>query len=215
MPASGCCAGLDQAYSGAAPDFAQLWVVLQRTRRRPQCEDEWHRHHVEPCRGGIPQPLPRTSSDRGGNMTCIDDGILRAHLDGELAGAELAEVTEHLASCGDCRARFENLAAARVQTEEVLGMLAPADNVAINPAMAYAQFTNQFAADPERKSWIERLFVPRWLPIWGLAAFALIVAVFVTFNPVRSWVQYVLYILRVLTILQITVALTRLTSVSD
>jgi len=28
-------------------------------------------------------------------MTCIDDGILRAHLDGELAGADLQEVTEH------------------------------------------------------------------------------------------------------------------------
>src|SRR5258708_3981897 len=215
MPASGCCAGLDQAYSGAAPDFAQLWVVLQRTRRRPQCEDEWHRHHVEPCRGGIPQPLPRTSSERGGNMTCIDDGILRAHLDGELAGAELAEVTEHLASCGDCRARFENLAAARVQTEEVLGMLAPADNVAINPAMAYAQFTNQFAADPERKSWIERLLVPRWRPVWGLAAVALIVAVLVSVNPVRSWAQRVLAMLRVQKIQVVTIDPTTLMSGSE
>ncbi len=80
-------------------------------------------------------------------MNCIHDGILRQHLDGELAGAELVEVTDHLASCADCCARFEKLAAARAQTEEVLGMLAPADNVAINPAMAYAQFTNQFAAD--------------------------------------------------------------------
>ena len=83
-------------------------------------------------------------------MICIDDGILRAHLDDELVGAELAEVTEHLASCEDCRARFGKLAAARVQTEEVLGMLVPADNVAIELAMAYAQFANQFAADRER-----------------------------------------------------------------
>src|SRR5258708_36486810 len=138
MPASGCCAGLDQAYSGAAPDFAQLWVVLQRTRRRPQCEDEWHRHHVEPCRGGIPQPLPRTSSERGGNMTCIDDGILRAQLDGELAGAELAQVTEPLISCADCRACFERLRAERAQMEDLLTPLAPpADSITINPAMAY------------------------------------------------------------------------------
>ena len=36
-------------------------------------------------------------------MNCIHDGILRQHLDGELAGAELVEVTDHLASCADCR----------------------------------------------------------------------------------------------------------------
>ncbi len=148
-------------------------------------------------------------------MTCIDDGILRAHLDGELAGAELAEVTEHLASCGDCRARFEKVAAARVQTKEVLGMLTPADNVAINPAMAYAQFTNQFAADPERKSWIERLLVPRWRPVWGLAAVALIVAVLVSVNPVRSWAQRVLAMLRVQKIQVVTIDPTTLMSSSE
>src|SRR5438309_285800 len=98
MPPSACCAGLDQSYSGAAPDFAQLRVVLQRTRRSPQREDEWHRHHVEPCGGGIPQSLPRTSSERGGTMTCIHEGILRAHIDGELVAVELTEVTEHLVS---------------------------------------------------------------------------------------------------------------------
>src|SRR5580704_19556892 len=135
MPPSAYCAGLDQAYSGAAPDFAQLWVVLQGTRRSPQCEDEWHRHHVEPCRGGIPQPLPRTPSERGGNMTCtnIDDGILRAHLDDELSGTELAELSEHLGSCANCRARFEKLSAETAHTGDLLMTLAPAGDVtAIN-----------------------------------------------------------------------------------
>jgi hypothetical protein len=148
-------------------------------------------------------------------MTCIDDGILRAHLDGELAGSELAEVTEHLASCGDCRARFEKLAAARVQTEEVLGMLAPVDNVAINPAMAYAQFTNQFSADRERETWIERLLAPRWRPVWGLAAVALIVSILVSVNPVRSWAQRVLAMLRVQKIQVVTIDPTTLMSSSQ
>jgi Putative zinc-finger len=148
-------------------------------------------------------------------MTCIDDGILRAHLDSELAGAELAEVTEHLASCGDCRAHFEKLAAARVQTEEVLGMLVPADNVAIEPAMAYAQFANQFAADRERKTWIERLLAPRWRPVWGLAAVVLIVAILVSVNPVRSWAQRVLAMLRVQKIQVVTIDPTTLMSSSE
>ena len=146
-------------------------------------------------------------------MNCIHDGILRQHLDGELAGAELAEVTEHLASCGDCYSRFEKLAAARVQTEEVLGLLAPADNVAINPAMAYAQFTNQFAADRERKTWIERLLAPR--PVWGLATVALIVAILVSANPVRLWAQRVLAMLRVQKIQVVTIDPTTLMSSSE
>ena len=38
-------------------------------------------------------------------MTCIHDGSLRAHLDGELDGVELADVSQHLKSCVECRAR--------------------------------------------------------------------------------------------------------------
>src|SRR5260370_35851537 len=103
MPAGPRRAGLDSARSGATPGPALLRIVLQRTRRSPRREDERHRHDVEPCRGGIPQPLPRTLSERGGIMTCFDDGILRARLDGELAGTELAEVDQHLTSWADSR----------------------------------------------------------------------------------------------------------------
>ena len=111
-------------------------------------------------------------------MSCIYDGNLRQYLDGELAGAELAEVTEHLASCVDCVARLEKAKVAKVQTEAALATLEPAaDDAAINPAMAYAQFTSQFAADREPKTWINRLLAPRLRPAWGLAAVALIVTV--------------------------------------
>ena len=82
-------------------------------------------------------------------MTCIDDGILRAHLDGELAGAELAQVTEHLISCADCRACFAKLHAERAQMEALLTTLAPpADSITINSAMAYARFNNLYQPDP-------------------------------------------------------------------
>src|SRR5258708_6455037 len=217
MPASACCAGVDQAYPGAAPDFAQLWVVLQRTRRGPQCEGEWRRHHVEPCRGGIPQPLPRTSSERGGTMTCIDDGILRAHLDSELAGFELAEVTEHLVSCADCRACFAKLRAERSQMEDLLTTLAPpADSITINPAMVYAQFNQQFGTANEPKAtWIDRLFAPRWRPAWGFAAVAMVVTILVTFNPARTWAQRILAMLRVQKIQVVMIDPTTLMSSSE
>ena len=52
-------------------------------------------------------------------MTCIHDGILRAHLDGQLADRQLAGVTEHLAFCADCRAAREKLRAQRAQMDEL------------------------------------------------------------------------------------------------
>ena len=53
-------------------------------------------------------------------MTCFDDGILRSCLDGELAGTELAEVDQHLASCADCRVRFEKLSAETASARDLL-----------------------------------------------------------------------------------------------
>ena len=139
-------------------------------------------------------------------MTCIHDGTLRCYLDGELAGAVLTDVTEHLASCADCLARLEKLRAMRAQTEMVLATLAPAaDDVTIDPAMAYAQFTNQFAVDHEPKTWINQLLAPRWRPAWGLAAAAVIVSVLVSVNPVRVWAQRVLAMLRIQKIQVVTI----------
>ena len=148
-------------------------------------------------------------------MSCIHDGNLRQYLDGELAGAELAEVTEHLASCQDCAARLEKARVAKTHTEAALATLAPAaDDAAINPALAYAQFTSQFAADREPKTWINRLLAPRLSPVWGLAAVALIVAVSVSVNPVRVWAQRVLAMLRVQKIQVVSIDPTTLMSSS-
>ena len=149
-------------------------------------------------------------------MTCIHHGDLRRHLDGELTDAGLAEVTAHLASCADCRARFQKLDTVRAQSEELLATLAPAaDNVVINPATAYAQFANQFAADREPKNWINRLLAPRWRPAWGLATVALIVAISVSLNPVSSWAQRVLAMLRIRKIQVVTIDPSALMSSSE
>ena len=149
-------------------------------------------------------------------MTCIHDGNLRLYLDGELAGTELAEVTEHLASCAECLARLEKVRTARAETEAVLATLAPAaDDVAINPAMAYAQFTSQFATDRDPKTWINRLLAPRWRPVWGLAMLALIIAILVSVSPVRVLAQRLLAMLRVQKIQVVTIDPTTLMSGSE
>jgi hypothetical protein len=148
-------------------------------------------------------------------MTCIPDGILRRHLDGELPVAELAEVTKHLASCAECRASLDKLGAARALTAQVLETLAPAPNDgAINPSLAYARFSNQFAADRKPENWINWLQAPRWRPVWGLATLALITAILVSVNPLRLWAQRVLAMLRVQKIQVVTIDPTTLMSSS-
>ncbi len=131
-------------------------------------------------------------------MNCIHDGLLRARLDGELAGTELAEVDKHLAACVECRARLERLGAETARADGLLAELTPSAEPDINPAVAYAQFSDQFeVGGMSRASWVSRWFAPRWRPAWGLAAVAGLVAVCVTVTPVRLWAQRVLAMLRV------------------
>jgi hypothetical protein len=145
-------------------------------------------------------------------MTCIDDGMLRAHLDGERSEAELAEVNEHLASCGDCRARFEKLSADSLRTGGLVGTLAPAagDSV-VSPAVAYAQFRSQFDNVEPPKTLMSRLFAPRLRPAWGLAATFVILAILVGLNPIHTWAQRVLAMLRVQKIAVVSIDPTALT----
>jgi len=48
-------------------------------------------------------------------MICLDEGILRAHLDSELTEYEMLSVNRHLYLCDDCRLRYETIVA-RAQT---------------------------------------------------------------------------------------------------
>jgi len=140
-------------------------------------------------------------------MNCPDDGILRAHLDGELEGTELTEARQHLATCGDCDARIKKLTAEKAGAGDLLASLAPdRAQTAVQPAVAYAQFKNQFVTTSEpQPSWIARWFAPRLRPAWGLATAALLVAAALGVSPVRTWAQHVLALLRVQKIAVVTI----------
>ena len=150
-------------------------------------------------------------------MTCLHDGILRSHLDRELAGAELAEANQHLVSCADCRARWEKLRAETARMKDLLATLAPsADSITTNPAVAYAEFNHRFEIiDRLRVSGITRLFAPRWRPAWAFAAVAIAVTIVVSVNPVRTWAQRVLAMLRVRKIQVVTIDPTTLMSSTE
>ncbi len=140
-------------------------------------------------------------------MNCLHDGILRARLDGELAGAELAEVNTHLASCTDCRAELEKLMSETALTQDLLATLAPAGgNTTVNPTISYARFNRQFGTAEARKpSWTAWLFTPRWRPVWGLTAAAMAIAILVGVGPARVLAQKVLAMLRVQRIAVVTI----------
>jgi hypothetical protein len=140
-------------------------------------------------------------------MNCPDDGILRAHLDGELEGTESAETRQHLATCGICEAQVKKLTAEKASAGDLLAALAPrATNAAVQPAVAYAQFKNQYPTTNEpQASWIARLFAPRLRPAWGLATAALLVTLTLGVSPVRTWAQHVLALLRVQKIAVVTI----------
>jgi hypothetical protein len=148
-------------------------------------------------------------------MICHHDGILRARLDGELGGSELEAVNQHLAVCADCRSRFEKLSTETARTQALLASLASREGEP-SPAAAYAQFSAQFGTAPEPKSsWINRLFAPRWRPVWGLAAAAVVVAILVGVGPVRLLAQRVLAMLRVQKITVVSIDPTTLMSGSE
>jgi hypothetical protein len=58
-------------------------------------------------------------------MPHVDDGLLHAYLDGELAGAARDHVLGHLAECGACRARLEEERALVARAGELLARAAP------------------------------------------------------------------------------------------
>lgn len=148
-------------------------------------------------------------------MTCLHDGILRARLDGELAGSELEVVNQHLVVCADCRSRLEKLSTVAARTEALLASLASKEGEP-DPAAAYAQFSAQFREAPEPKaSWINRLFAPRWRPVWGLAAAAVAIAILVGIGPIRLLAQRVLAMLRVQKITVVSIDPTTLMSGSE
>ncbi|HWO87838.1 MAG TPA: zf-HC2 domain-containing protein [Gemmatimonadales bacterium] len=69
-------------------------------------------------------------------MQHVDDGQLNALLDGELKGRERQEVEDHLAACGECRARYAEARQFLEQASDLLGFLDEAPEVTARPVAA-------------------------------------------------------------------------------
>lgn len=84
-------------------------------------------------------------------MICLDEGILRAHLDGELTEYETLSVERHLSLCDPCRRDFEAIATRRQGINTLLAELSPLPQELRTDAFAaqcaFTRFKAQYEVD--------------------------------------------------------------------
>jgi len=131
-------------------------------------------------------------------MNCLEEGILRARLDGQLNEEESAAIDRHLAECVPCRNKLETLAADAERVGAALATLAPGPHEPVSdPTFAYARFKAQQPAESAPVTVLSRLFAARLRPVWAGAALLAVLVACLGFAPARSWAQRVLAMLRV------------------
>lgn len=116
-----------------------------------------------------------------GNMTHLNDGQLRAHVDGELGPAE----ARHLSACPECQARLATLAGQQTRVAGQLSALASESPLTAPAALRNFQSKYQSEMEKEKQLMSKKLW-PRLRPVLaGLVALTAIVAAF-TFAPVQQ-----------------------------
>lgn len=82
-------------------------------------------------------------------MICLDEGILRAHLDGELSEYETLSVNRHLSLCDQCRRDYDTVAARYQGISALLGELSPLSHELRTDAFAAQCALTRFKAHYE------------------------------------------------------------------
>lgn len=126
----------------------------------------------------------------------LDDGQLAAFVDNALPAPERAASAEHLSHCSDCRGRADELASVTARVDARLSALAPGETPA-NANAALKRFHSRYDNRQEEDSVFNRIFGKPLRPAWALLLVAALVAVSMTFDPVRAWAGQFLGLFRV------------------
>jgi hypothetical protein len=115
-------------------------------------------------------------------MMHLNEGQLRAHIDGELGPAE----ARHLSECAECRARLAALAGQHTRVAGRLTALAPAQSAPAAQA-ALLKFQSRYQSQiVKEKQFMSKKLWPRLRPVLaGLVVLTAIIAAF-TFAPVQQ-----------------------------
>lgn len=135
----------------------------------------------------------------------MNQGMLRAYLDGQFDSGQATAIEQHLEGCVACR---EELAILRGQAERIQDCLnrLPESAETVNTAIAWAAFQKKredyMESEQNRWSWLQKVS----LGGGGLAAIAVVLVL--TVAPVRAWAESLLAIFRVqrVTVLEINPA---------
>jgi anti-sigma factor RsiW len=113
--------------------------------------------------------------------THLDDGILRAYLDGELGDAQAQqEAQEHLGACPDCRSRLADLQAQAERAAGRLAFLTPSSAAAstgpqLEARPAFARFKNRLNQKKEIPM-LQKFLRPRTYAVGLVVVLLLVVA---------------------------------------
>ncbi|HWR54095.1 MAG TPA: zf-HC2 domain-containing protein [Bryobacteraceae bacterium] len=124
----------------------------------------------------------------------IDEGILRARLDGELPAVETEAVERHLAACGRCRERSDALGRQAANVNAVFAGLG--DVPQPDPAVALSRVRARQSLAPAERPWFG-IFRGGLKPVWGAVAGIAIVATLGASEPGRAAAQRFLSLFRV------------------
>jgi hypothetical protein len=145
----------------------------------------------------------------------LNDDALRAYADH--AWADMAGGAAHLATCAVCRGRLDALRDRAGRVAAHLASLDPGLDAAPRPAViALAQFNarKQAASQQEKPTMFKRLFAPGLRPAWIGIGLVLVLAIALSFQPVRVWAGNLLGMFRVQQVVVLPVDNTRLSAIT-
>jgi hypothetical protein len=143
-------------------------------------------------------------------MTHLSEDTLRTYLDHELAEAEHAQVQNHLAACAGCRAELSALETRARNVRARLSALAPSGaEVSRTAPLALAQFKRK-----EKPTMFQSLFSRRMRPLWAGVTLVAVLAISLSFAPVRALASNFLGLFRVQQVTVLPIDTTRLSALT-
>jgi len=125
----------------------------------------------------------------------LNEGQLKAYVDHELDERDAAE--KHLAICSDCRRRADEIAAQSKMIGARLASLDPQNDRAMNASIALARFKTQRVSNEKEIPMFGKIFNRQYRAAWAMVALVALLAVSLTFPPVRAWAEGLLAQFRV------------------
>ena len=127
----------------------------------------------------------------------LSDGEIRAYLDDQIDRDELPRIAAHLASCSRCQEKQAGIVRTGAQVREHLSALDPAKE---SHPLSFNQARARLAARIQKKesnSMLNKLFSKQMRPAWIALAVIAVLAISLTFAPVRAIANNFLGLFRV------------------